>query len=84
MTDSLKQDSLRMIQDQDQSTVKAKKRNIFVRFFRWLFGIERRQRKRAEREQALTDSLTLKSKADLKVSSDSIHLEIDSLDIHLK
>ena len=33
---------------EDQASHKVKKRNVFVRFFRWLFGIERRQRNRAE------------------------------------
>ena len=66
MKDSIRQDSTRMIIDKDQPTVK--KRNVFVRFFRWLFGIERRQRKRAEKEQLL------KAQADsLKADSITLH-----------
>lgn len=55
--DSLQQDSTLLI-NPDQPTVKVKKRNAFVRFFRWLFGIERRERKRAEKE------LMMKAQAD--------------------
>lgn len=85
--DSLQQDSTRATV-QDHPIVKAKKRNIFVRFFRWLFGIERRQRKRAEQEQiqskSESDSLQLDSKKVLTISPDSMLLETDTLDIHRK
>ena len=92
--DSLQQDSTRIMLDKDQPTVKAKKRNIFARFFRWLFGIERRQRKRAEREQLLktkadslqiaSDSLRLGSKVMLRTDSNSVRLEVDSLNVNTK
>ena len=74
--DSLQQDSTRIFTDKNHPVVKAKKRNAFVRFFRWLFGIERRQRKKAEKAellQAQTDSLRLKT--------DSLRLKTDSLNI---
>lgn len=70
--DSLQQDSTRMMVDKNQPTVK--KRNIFVRFFRWLFGIERRQRKRAEKAlllKAQTDSILADSIALNGVPNDS-------------
>lgn len=67
LTDSLQQDSTRMTVNKDQPVIK-KKRNVFVRFFRWLFGIERRQRKRAEKAAVL-----LKAQLD-SVQADSIQL----------
>ena len=74
-SDSLKQDSTRLMSDTEQPVVKAKKRNIFVKFFRWLFGIERRQRKRAEKAQML-----LKSQNDsLTISDDSLKFAGDSM-----
>ena len=92
--DSLQQDSTRILTDKDQPTVKVKKRNAFVRFFRWLFGIERRQRKRAEKELMLkaqndsihaVDSLVKAlPKASMEVSEDSIRLDVDSLNINVK
>lgn len=54
-SDSLQQDTTHMLPDNGETTVKAKKRNVFVRFFRWLFGIEHRQRKRAEKAQLLNE-----------------------------
>ena len=73
--DSLQQDSTRMMMDKDQPVVK-KKRNVFVRFFRWLFGIERRERKRAEKLQLLKaqlDSIQADSLALKNLPNDSIH-----------
>ena len=75
-TDSLQKDSTRIIMDKDQPVVKAKKRNIFVRFFRWLFGIERRQRKRAEREMA-SDSIASVGRKGL--NADTFNAALDSL-----
>ena len=83
--DSLQQDSTRMMIDKDQPTVK--KRNIFVRFFRWLFGIERRQRKRAEKElllKAQQDSLKADSLALIGMPLDSNKVATQSLKKTLK
>ena len=93
-TDSLQQDSTRIASDTSHATVKAKKRNVFVRFFRWLFGIERRQRKRAEKAQlqdAQADSIktVLTSPkevpaATLELSDDSIKVNTDSINVDAK
>ena len=76
VSDSIKQDSTQMIIDKDQPVVKAKKRNIFVRFFRWLFGIERRQRKRSEKEQLLLNGVHNDS---LRIMTDSLGINPDTL-----
>lgn len=68
--DSLQQDSVKTIKQ--EVTVKAKKRNIFVRFFRWLFGIK-------DKNKTKTD----KSQVSVELSKDSVRLEVDSLDIHV-
>ena len=79
-TDSLKQDSTLMNLDKEQPVIKAKKRNVFVRFFRWLFGIERRQRKRAEKE-----AMSLKANRDsLEIMKDSLKWDGDSLSLGSK
>ena len=85
--DSLQQDSTLMITDKDQPTVKVKKRNAFIRFFRWLFGIERRQRKRAEREmkeQNLKEAMQkIAPNASVELSGDSVKIHADSVNIDL-
>lgn len=76
--DSIQTDSILNLKEAEQTTVKAKKRNIFVRFFRWLFGIERRQRRKAEKAELL------KKETILEIHSDSIRIEADSVDIDLR
>ena len=76
IADSLQNDSTRQSIDTEKTTVKAKKRNIFVRFFRWLFGIERRARKRAEKAE--------QTQFTIKASQDSIKIEADSIDIDIR
>lgn len=79
--DSLQNDSTLNLKDADKTIVKAKKRNIFVRFFRWLFGIERRARKRAER----AEKAELQNKESIiEITSDSVRIETDSIDLNLK
>ena len=70
--DSLQQDSTQV--NKQEVTVKAKKRNIFVRFFRWLFGIKDKEQK---------ETIKHKNQAALTITEDSIHVEVDSLDIHV-
>lgn len=93
LSDELMQYS-KCVPENVQPSVHEKKQNVFVRFFRWLFGIERRQRKRAEKELMLkvqndsihaVDSLVKAlPKASMKVSEDSIRVDVDSLNINVK
>lgn len=95
VTDSLKRDSTNLIYDKNQTSVKAKKQNFFVRFFRWLFGIERRQRRRAEKEMLRRkenmnpinlskDSLQNSTKdLDLKSTSNLV-MKTDSSSLHFE
>ena len=94
--DSLLNDSLNM--DKDQPVVKAKKRNIFVRFFRWLFRIKDKSEKKQDKlkldidgkELVLTkDSITLKAdsivwdKATIDLKKEEFQKALDSLSVQI-
>ena len=94
--DSLLNDTIKM--DKDQPAVKAKKRNIFVRFFRWLFRIKDKSEKKQKevkldfdgKELVITkDSITIKAdsivwdKALIDQKKDEFQKELDSLKVQI-